>query len=132
MQKVRTLTVLGLVTGMSVCLPSPALSDDGDQEEYLSAKTEKLESEMLQLRAEIQEHGHRIRELDSALEDAQRAGFGALVSILFGAFCALWAQNTGRSAWGWFFLGLLFSVITVVVLLVKNSSDRKAKLQTRP
>jgi hypothetical protein len=43
--------------------------------------------------------------------------------FLFGAFCALWAQNTGRSAWLWFFLGLFFSVITVVVLLSKNSDD---------
>jgi hypothetical protein len=47
---------------------------------------------------------------------------GALV-FLFGVFCALWAQNTGRSAWLWFFLGLVFSVITVVVLLIKNSDD---------
>ena len=43
---------------------------------------------------------------------------------LFAAFCALWAQNTGRSAWLWFFLGLFFSVITVIVLLAKNSDDR--------
>jgi Flp pilus assembly protein TadB len=45
------------------------------------------------------------------------------VAMLFGAFCALWAQNTGRSAWLWFFLGLFFSAITVIVLLVKNSND---------
>jgi hypothetical protein len=45
--------------------------------------------------------------------------------FLFGAFCALWAQNTGRSAWLWFFLGLLFSIFAVIVLLAKNSSDRK-------
>ena len=44
--------------------------------------------------------------------------------FLFGAVCALWAQNTGRSAWRWFFLGLLFSVITVVVLLSKNAGDQ--------
>lgn len=47
-----------------------------------------------------------------------------VVFILFGAFCALWAQNTGRNSWGWFFLGLFFSVITVLVLLYKNSGDR--------
>ena len=45
--------------------------------------------------------------------------------MLFGAFCALWAQNTGRNAWLWFFLGLFFSVITVIVLLAKNANDRK-------
>jgi hypothetical protein len=47
--------------------------------------------------------------------------------FLFSAFCALWAQNTGRNAWLWFFMGLLFSVITVLVLLSKNSEDRKEK-----
>ena len=40
-----------------------------------------------------------------------------MVLFLFGAFCALWAQHTQRSPWLWFFLGLFFSVITVIVLL---------------
>lgn len=43
--------------------------------------------------------------------------------FLFGAFCALWAQNTRRNPWLWFFMGLFFNVITVIVLLVKNSDD---------
>lgn len=47
-----------------------------------------------------------------------------LVALLFGGFCALWAQNTQRNAWLWFFMGALFSVITVLVLLSKNSRDR--------
>ena len=49
---------------------------------------------------------------------------GGVACFLFGAFCALWAQNTGRNPWSWFFLGLLFNVITVLVLLSKNSNDR--------
>ena len=48
---------------------------------------------------------------------------GALV-LLFGAFCALWAQNTGRNAWLWFFLGVMFHVVAVAVLLYKNSEGR--------
>jgi hypothetical protein len=52
-------------------------------------------------------------------------GDQGLVLFLFGAFCALWAQNTGRSSWLWFFLGLFFSVITVLVLLSKNAQDRR-------
>jgi hypothetical protein len=47
--------------------------------------------------------------------------------FLFGAFCALWAQNTGRNPWLWFFLGLLFSVIAILVLLSKNADDKKGK-----
>jgi hypothetical protein len=48
---------------------------------------------------------------------------GPPVLFLFGAFCALWAQNTGRNAWLWFFLGLLFSVVTIFFLLTKNAND---------
>jgi hypothetical protein len=62
----------------------------------------------------------RVGRLERGLND--KSGGAAL--FLFGAFCALWAQNTGRSAWAWFFLGLFFSVITVIVLLYKNSKDR--------
>jgi Na+/melibiose symporter-like transporter len=65
---------------------------------------------------------NRVSLLQSAVEN--KAGIGGIV-FLYGIFCALWAQNTGRSAWLWFFMGLLFSVITVIVLLVKNSDDRK-------
>jgi hypothetical protein len=50
---------------------------------------------------------------------------GGAAFFLFGAFCALWAQNTNRNPWLWFILGLFFNVITVLVLLVKNSDDRK-------
>lgn len=48
----------------------------------------------------------------------------ALVQFLFGIFCAYWAQTNGRSAWGWFFLGLFFAPITGLVLLSEN---QKAK-----
>ena len=63
------------------------------------------------------------------LEHKARAHANESASLfLFGAFCALWAQNTGRNPWLWFFLGLLFSVITILVLLSKNSEDRKQRL----
>jgi len=35
----------------------------------------------------------------------------------------LWAQNTGRSPWLWFFLGLFCSVVAILVLLTKNAND---------
>lgn len=55
-------------------------------------------------------------------------GSSGAVIFLFEAFCALWAQNTQRNPWLWFFLGVFFSVITVLVLLYKNSKDK----ETRP
>ena len=62
----------------------------------------------------------RISDLESR-NNGDRA-LGA-VGFLVGAFCALWAQNTGRSAWGWFFLGVFFAPITLIVLLVKNADE---------
>jgi UDP-N-acetylmuramyl pentapeptide phosphotransferase/UDP-N-acetylglucosamine-1-phosphate transferase len=51
-------------------------------------------------------------------------GAGGVAIFLCGAFCSLWAQQTRRSAWLWFFLGMIGSVITLIVLLVKNAGDR--------
>ncbi len=72
----------------------------------------------------------RVRQLEEDVQtlrrDVQDAAPTGLVMMLFGTFCALWAQNTGRSAWLWFFLGLFFSVITVLVLLYKNSANQQS------
>jgi Na+/melibiose symporter-like transporter len=75
----------------------------GQQDEQ---RITNLESKVLRLENQIRQYGHE-----------------GVAFFLFGAFCALWAQNTGRNAWGWFFLGLFFNVITVIVLLYKNSND---------
>ena len=63
----------------------------------------------------------------AALERQSRAAVsgGGGVAILFGAFCALWAQNSGRGPWKWFFFGLFLNVIAVAVLLSKNAGDRR-------
>jgi len=54
-------------------------------------------------------------------QDYATVGF---VTFHFGIFCAYWAQQTNRSAWLWFFMGLFFAPITGVVLLSKNREDR--------
>ncbi len=78
-----------------------------------------------------QTDSYRISQLEQHMakldHDVKDAGDTGLVLILFGAFCALWAQNTGRSAWLWFFLGLFFSVFTVFFLLTKNANDNLRK-----
>ena len=72
----------------------------------------------------------RIAELERRIEHLptpiQTHGPDGAVFFLFGAFCAFWAQNTGRNAWLWFFVGLFFNVITVLVVLWKNSDDRRS------
>jgi hypothetical protein len=74
--------------------------------------------------ARIQALEKRIAHQESSVRD--NSSDGATV-FLYGVFCALWAQNTGRNAWLWFFLGVMFSVVTVLFLLAKNSEDRKKR-----
>ena len=64
----------------------------------------------------------RVANLEHRVASDQGVGVAVLVCA---AFCALWAQNTGRNAWLWFFLGLFFSVIVIFVMLCKNSNDKK-------
>jgi hypothetical protein len=77
----------------------------------------------------IDELSQRVAQLESRplteriIEHREASG---LVVFLYGVFCALWAQNTHRNPWLWFFLGLIFNVITVLVLLSKNAEDRRA------
>jgi hypothetical protein len=73
----------------------------------------------------------RIAELENRINHQSRSfsvgGDDGAVLFLYGVFCALWAQNTNRNPWLWFFLGLFCSVVTVVVLLVKDAEDRQRK-----
>jgi hypothetical protein len=78
---------------------------------------EAVEKRIARLEDRVDDHSHSV----------QIGGDDGAVLFLFGVFCALWAQNTNRNAWLWFFLGLCFSVVTVLVLLAKNSEDRKLK-----
>src|SRR5215207_937565 len=87
--------------------PAAAQEDVQNRVDQLSSRLDRLESSQRQPVREV----HR------------DAGGGAL--FLFGAFCALWAQNSNRNPWLWFFLGLFFNVITVLVLLAKNADDRR-------
>ena len=79
--------------------------------------------------AQLDSLERRVSDLESRTRGEQAAG---LAVFLCGAFCALWAQQTRRNAWAWFFLGLLFNVITLLVLLHKNSNDRQREAGKPP
>ena len=99
------------------------------QQKTTDERVESLEHRVAQLESSVHETSGKIAYLDTSV--SQKAGEGVLL-VLFGAFCALSAQNTGRSAWLWFFMGLFFNVITLIVLLMKNSKDRAMRLQLTP
>jgi hypothetical protein len=62
----------------------------------------------------------RVSELEAGVKDAASTG---LVLFFIGSFCALWAQNTRRNAWAWFFFGAVLNFIALLVLLYKNAED---------
>ncbi len=98
----RFLLVGMLALSVMSAAPVPSQSTDG-QVSSLEARLERLEERIVR-------------------SEEATAGAG-LVLFVIACFCALWAQNTRRSAWLWFFLGVFFNVITLVVLLRKNSND---------
>ena len=104
-----SLRQLGLVTvmvmaGLLTCAGSSSASQAADQD--LQEQVDRLE-----------------RRMDSNEEKAAKSG---AVLFLIGCVCALWAQNSGRSAWLWFFMGLFFNVFALVAMLMKNARDLAA------
>jgi FtsZ-binding cell division protein ZapB len=77
-----------------------------------------LKTENQQLRSQVNQLQNQVGYFDSQLSNKPEVG---LVLFLFGTVCALWAQNTRRNPWLWFFLGFFFHVITVLFVLSKNS-----------
>lgn len=69
----------------------------------------------------------RVSKVERELNDNS----GGIILFLCGAFCALWAQNTGRNSWLWFFLGLVCSGIAVLVVLWKNADDLAKQAASR-
>ena len=94
--------LLALLLGATLLPASAAARQSGDVL-HLQSRVERLE-----------------REVENLTDEGVRTG---ALAFLFGAFCALWAQNTDRNPWLWFVLGAVFSVVTVVFLLVKNAAD---------
>jgi hypothetical protein len=81
---------------------------------------EKVETQAEEIKYLKTQLNNETNELRNKIEDFAPM---SLVLILFGAFCALWAQNTGRNPWLWFFGGALFNFIAVLILLRMNADD---------
>ena len=51
--------------------------------------------------------------------------------IIFGGFCAFLAKQKNRDAVGWFFLGLLFSIIALIAIAASSPKENKDTLQVK-
>ncbi len=90
------------------------------QDDYasLESRIRNLENKVNNLESKVTSQGFDMRNLRSSLDDA------GIVLFFFAVFCALWAQNTNRNPWLWFFLGLFLHLFTAIALLYKNAVDK--------
>lgn len=84
-----------------------------------------LLSAPLEMLAQASLSDPRVSGLESRIEKLERSGRSvAGAAFVAGVLAALWAQNTRRNAWLWFFFGLILAPIALVVLLYLNARDR--------
>ena len=106
---------MAIVCFLLVC-DSPLASAKDDDSQALDRRIKKVEKKLKRSESQLTNLEREVEKFDDNSKHS-------VALFLFGTVCALWAQNTGRNPWLWFFLGLFFSVITVLFLLAKNSSD---------
>jgi hypothetical protein len=95
-----------------------AADTDPSAVDRLEDRIERIEREQSRLDRLPYETQQLENRLDR-IEDDATAGIGLFVS---GILCALWAQYTGRSAWLWFFFGLILAPIALIAMVWKNAS----------
>ena len=90
------------------------------QSSSINLDNEEIKSRIYFLENRLNNLESRINDTENKLNSLQSSASLGAVSFLFGAFCALWAQNNRRNALGWFFAGLIFSVFAVLFVLYLN------------
>ena len=89
-----------------------------------AAEFQEMKNKIEEQKIKIETLENRLNTTNSVLnQESSKYASVFMVLFLYGVFCAIWAQNTGRNVWTWFFLGLFFSVLTVIALLSINSKD---------
>ncbi len=102
------------------------ISQQVEQDDSAELRLNQLESQVSTLRTQISTLQSEVSFLEGKVSNLRGSylDHGFMLSII-SVICAIWAQNTGRSVWLWFFLGSFFGPITLVVLLIKNSQGRR-------
>lgn len=94
--------------------------------QQLRSDVDKLKTENETLRSQILQENQKLSSDVSGIKsDLTDKASIPMISFFIGIFCALWAQNTQRNPWPWFFLGFFFTIITGFFLLAKNADDLK-------
>ena len=65
----------------------------------------------------------------SASQRNRNVAIVLVLLFLFGAFCALWAQNTTRNPFYWFWIGFTLNLGAVFLILWLNPRKRKKRVR---
>jgi len=92
---------------------------DSSDFKSLEGRVEEIERKQSNLDREVTSENQNLeRRMDELEDNAAAGGVGLFVS---GILCALWAQYTQRSAWLWFFFGLILAPVALIVMVWKNA-----------
>jgi F0F1-type ATP synthase assembly protein I len=125
----NTLLKLAIVS-LVLLAPSSgwAAQESTDDLAAMKARLDSIEDEARKLESRIDKVEGNERLISGTIGGYKYSfSFPSSISIglLIGCFCALWAQNTRRNPWLWFFMGGCFAPITLFVLLAKNSEHQR-------
>jgi hypothetical protein len=120
MRSVISFIIFAMVAAMLICVRVSAQEDDA----ALKPVTEKLNDQIRQLEDEVSMLKIQIANQQQQAH-SHNTGYASLGIVLFlcGAFCALWAQDSGRRPWFWFVMGFILPLLTVIALLIRNAED---------
>lgn len=90
------------------------------QSSAISQENGEIKSRLVLIENRLNNLESRVNDTENRLNNLQSSASIGALSFLFGAFCALWAQNNRRNALGWFFAGLFLSVFAVMFVLYLN------------
>ncbi len=114
------MTWLSLVITIGLAL-SLIGQENGPQAQIndIEQRIQKLERNQSALENDLSSESRDIeRKVNRLEDDLEIAGIAVFLS---GIICALWAQYTRRSAWLWFFFGLLLAPIALIALVWQNA-----------
>jgi hypothetical protein len=116
-----------LLAATSVMLPT-ALHAVGETMVMQDTAEKRLEANQRKLDARVEKLEGQARIMTFSVNGVEyqfSLPYEVGIGLMIGFISALWAQNNRRNAWLWFFLGVFFAPVALIVILVTNGRLRR-------